>query len=225
MTLTAAVTGAQTGLYGEMLFFTPTFWGQLSAEQRRSCRQSEPTLNIDGRQAWYVSDILLERWEYMFPYIQRHLNDRTATIFKNRDCRQIAYDFQLYMIGTPTSFSPKVVACCIYLDISKRVLKVIRQKLRDFNPKPGFGHLAICCPIVLLMDPTPLERTGMWQNDDQNRRFRIVTIKGWCHSYPPHSCKGVETPRRPPIHPVRRRKGAGQDLQGSTVCRALTAYS
>ena len=152
MTSTAASTATQTQLSLGMSLLQSTFWDQLSAAERMRCRRTENPVNIDGRQAWDVCGILREKWNHMIPIIQAHLNSRAAKIFKQHQGLQIEYGFWLYLIGSLTNFRPNVVVSCMYLGIAERVLKVIREKLRCFTPRPGFAYLATSCRITLLME-------------------------------------------------------------------------
>ena len=184
MTSSGASTATQTEFSIGMSLLQPTFWDQLTAEQRRSCRRTEHPVNIDGRQAWDVCGVLRDRWDYMFPSIQTHLNSRAAKIFKSRQGRQIEYGFWLYMVGTLTNFRPNVVVSCLYLDTAERVLKVIRERLRCFTPRPGFGYLAISCRITLLMGPAVSEEGEPWQHGQDGSRFRVVVVEGSHNPYP-----------------------------------------
>ena len=132
-----------------------TFWSQLNADQRRSCLQTDYLVRIGDRQAWDVSGILRQRWNYMFPFIHLHLNSQAAKIFKYHQGRQIEYAFSLYMTGTAVDFYPTVVASCMHLDIAARVTKAIRWKCEKsgcFNPRPGFTYMAVNYRIMRIME-------------------------------------------------------------------------
>jgi hypothetical protein len=165
----AALTGTQTVLsHGMSLFSQPTFWGQLDADQRRSCLQTNHPIRIYGRQAWDVSGILQQRWNSMFPFIQSHLNSRAAKIFRAHQGRQIEYALSLYMTGTPVNFRPTVVASCMHLDIAERIIRVTFQKCEKsgfFNPRPGFAYLAVNYRIVCSME-------SLWEQHQSGIYYR-----------------------------------------------------
>jgi hypothetical protein len=152
----AALTGTQTVLsHGMSVFPQHTFWGQLNADQRRSCLQTDYPVRIDGRQAWDVSGIVQQRWNSMFPFIQSHLNSQAAKIFRAYQGRQIEYALSLYMTGTPVNFRPTVVASCMHLDIAERIIRVTVKKCERsgcFSPRPGFAYLAVNYRIMCSME-------------------------------------------------------------------------
>jgi hypothetical protein len=167
----ATLTGTQTVSSRGM----STLWGQLNADQRRSCLQTDSSVRIGDKQAWDVSGILPQRWNYMFPLIQSHLDSQAAKIFRAHQGRQIEYALSLYMIGTLADFRPTVVASCMHLDIAERVIKVTFQKCEKsgcFKPRPGFAYLAVNYRIMRSMD-------SLWKRHPSGIAYRRGNRNGW----------------------------------------------
>jgi hypothetical protein len=179
-----AATGTQTRLSSERsrfdVFRGPNFWEQLTADQRRGSLRNEDPVEIHGQQAWDVCGVVREKWHSILPSVQLHLNNRVTKIFKPVQGRQIAYSFSLYMTGTLLNFRPTVVASCMYLEVSKKVVKFIHEKLRGLRPRLGFEYLPTACRIGLLMERSGQLRAGLgkWCKNEQGRMYRYLDIGG-----------------------------------------------
>lgn len=183
-----AATGTQTQLFSGRsrfdLFREPTFWEQLSTEQRRGSLRNEDPVDINGQQAWDVCGAVREKWHSVLPSVELHLNNPVAKIFKPVQGREIAFSFSLYMTGTLLSFRPTVVASCMYLEIAERIIKAVGEKLKCCKPRLGFGYLATNFRIGPLMERSQQLRVGVgdWSKSEQGRKCRYLDIGGKYHA-------------------------------------------